>query len=90
MSKDIFIESASNYTTWCVYKDIFRGKEQTGLFDLSLPLEQLRHVVQDYAQHLIHESGGGEGNIAVDYALAYLSDVNWYEIAHFLICKETA
>lgn len=77
-----------NYTTWCVYNDIFKGKEQTGLFDLSLPLAQLRHVLQDYAENLVHESGGGEGNIAVDYALKYLRKVNWYDIANVLLYKE--
>ena len=29
--------------------------------------------------------GGGDGNLAVDYALAFLSDVNWYEIAKHMI-----
>jgi len=77
-----------NYITLRVYNDIFKGKEQTNLFDLSLPITQLRDVVQDYAQNLIYESGGGEGNIAVDYALNYLANVNWYDIASSLLYKE--
>ena len=77
-----------SYITSRVYRDIFKGKEQTDLFDLTLPLIQLRDVVQDYAENLIYESGGGEGNIAVDYALAYLNYVDWYEIASCLLYKD--
>jgi hypothetical protein len=41
--------------------------------------------LKEHTQDLIYEAGGGEGNIAVDYALAFLSDVNWYEIAKHMI-----
>ena len=75
----------TNYATWRVNLEIFDGLEQSELFDLTLPVEQLRHVLQDYVEGHIYESGGGNGNIAVDYALAFLSDVNWYEIAKHMI-----
>ena len=80
----------TNYATWRVNLEIFDGLEHEEMFDLDLPVEQLRHVLQDYVEGHIHESGGGNGNIAVDYALAFISDVNWYEIAEHLIedCKE--
>jgi hypothetical protein len=74
----------TNYATWRVMLEIFDG-DLEDLFDYSLPVEQLRHVLQDYVEGHIYESGGGNGNIAVDYALAFLSDVNWYEIAEHLI-----
>ena len=79
----------TNYATWRVNLEIFDGLEQSEVFDLSLPLEQLRHVLQDYVEGHIYEAGGGEGNIAVDYALAFLSDVNWYEIAKHMIADNT-
>jgi len=74
----------TNYATWRVMLEIFDG-DLEDLFDYSLPVEQLRHVLQDYVEGHIYESGGGNGNIAVDYALAFLSDVNWYEIAEHLL-----
>ena len=46
--------------------------------------EWLADSLKEYAETLIHEAGGGNGNIAVDYALAFLSDVNWCEIADHL------
>ena len=57
------------------------------MFDLSLPLEQLRHVLQDYAEELIEMSvrDPNAPNLAFDYAMAFLSDVNWYEIAEHMI-----
>ena len=75
----------TNYATWRVNIEIFDDADKAELFDLSLPVEQLRHVLQDYVEGHIYEAGGGEGNIAVDYALAFLSDVNWYEIAKHMI-----
>ena len=75
----------TNYATWRVNLEIFDGMDKAELFDLSLPVEQLRHVLQDYVEGHIYEAGGGEGNIAVDYALAFLSDENWYEIAKHMI-----
>jgi len=75
----------TNYATWRVNLEIFDGNELDELFDLTLPVEQLRHVLQDYVEGHIYESGGGNGNIAVDYAIAFISDVNWYEIAKHMI-----
>jgi len=75
----------TNYATWRVNLEIFDGSDMDVLFDLTLPVEQLRHVLQDYVEGHIHESGGGNGNLAVDYALAFISDVNWYEIAEHLL-----
>ena len=75
----------TNYATWRVMLEIFDGPDMGVLFDLTLPVEQLRHVLQDYVEGHIHESGGGNGNLAVDYALAFISDVNWYEIAEHMI-----
>jgi len=75
----------TNYATWRVNLEVFDGNELDELFDLTLPVEQLRHVLQDYVQGHIYEAGGGDGNIAVDYALAFISDVNWYEIAEHMI-----
>ena len=80
----------TNYATWRVNLEIFDGLEQSEVFDLSLPLEQLRHVLQDYVEGHIYEAGGGDGNIAVDYALAFLKDVNWYEIAGHMIADYKA
>jgi hypothetical protein len=75
----------TNYATWRVNLEIFDDADKAELFDLTLDAWDLGHVLQDYVEGHIYEAGGGEGNIAVDYALAFLSDVNWFEIAKHMI-----
>jgi hypothetical protein len=77
----------TNYATWRVNLEIFDGLETSEMFDLGLPVEQLRHVLQDYAEEVVDMSINDPEapSIARDYALAFLSDVNWYEIAKHMI-----
>ena len=77
----------TNYATWRANLEIFDGLEIENMFDLGLPVEQLRNVLQDYAEEVITMSVSDPHapNIALDYALAFLSDVNWYEIAGHMI-----
>jgi hypothetical protein len=75
----------TNYATWRVNLEVFDDADKAELFDLTLDAWDLSHVLQDYVEGHIYEAGGGEGNIAVDYAMAFLSDVNWYEIAKHMI-----
>lgn len=74
----------TNYATWRINLEVFDGMDGEG-FDLTQEAYDLGHDLKDYAENLIYESGGGNGNIAVDYALAFLLDVNWYEIAKHMI-----
>ena len=74
----------TNYATWRVNLEIFDGMDGEGL-DLTQDAYDLGHDLKDYAEGLIYDMGGGEGNIVVDYALAFLSDVNWHEIAQHMI-----
>jgi hypothetical protein len=75
----------TNYATWRVKLEMFDHDHLDQVFDLSLDPWSLRNVLQDYVEGHIYESGGGEGNIAVDYALAFIKDVNWMEIAEHMI-----
>ena len=58
----------TNYATWRINLEIFDGLDQVWDAD------EARQYVEDY----IHASSSG---IARDYALAFISDVNWHEIA---------
>lgn len=77
----------TNYATWRVNLEIFDGLEQSEMFDLTLPVEQLRHVLQDYAEELIEMSVSDPNapNLALDYAMIFIREVNWYEIAEHMI-----
>ena len=76
----------TNYATWRVNLEIFDGWDVNDLDSLTMgDNTNLHDQLKDYVDGLIYESGGGKGNLAVDYALAFLSDVNWYEIAEHMI-----
>ena len=76
----------TNYATWRVNLEMFDGANWNDYYIGSFPEPyDLGLALKEHTQDLIYEAGGGEGNIAVDYALAFLSDVNWYEIAEHMI-----
>ena len=67
MSKSTY-NGWANYATWRINLEIFDGLDQVWDAD------EARQYVEDY----IHASSSG---LARDYALAFISDVNWHEIA---------
>jgi hypothetical protein len=72
----------TNYATWRVNLEIFDGQDPEG-FDLTQDAYYLGRDLKAYAEELIIETSS-EG-LARDYALAFLSDVNWTEIAEHII-----
>ncbi len=77
----------TNYATWRVNLEIFDGLTLEDLNTVEVEPYEVSQVLKDYATELV--SGN---DLATDYALAFLSDVNWYEIAEHIIenSKETA
>jgi len=77
----------TNYETWRVKLELFDNFDPYDYFpdDQANIDNWLSESLKDYAETIIYESGGGNGNLAVDYALAFLDAVNWHEIARHLI-----
>jgi hypothetical protein len=77
----------TNYATWRVNLEIFDGLTLEDLNTVEVEPYEVSQVLKDYATELV--SGN---DLATDYALAFMSDVNWYEIAEHIIenSKETA
>jgi hypothetical protein len=77
----------ANYATWRVNLEIFDGLEKEEMFDLTLDAWDLGQVLQDYAEDVVTMSiqDPNAPSLALDYAMAFLSDVNWYEIAKHMI-----
>ena len=83
----------ANYATWRVNLEIFDGHQLSdfpfdqGASDDAELIDQyeLSKALKEYVENYIYEEGGGDSNIAVAYALAFLSDVDWYEIAGHMI-----
>ena len=87
MSNDKTYNGWTNYETWRVNLEIFDGLDPYDYFsdDQASLEDNLADYLKEHAESLIYESGGGDGNLAVDYALAFLQAVNWHEIAKHMI-----
>ena len=68
----------TNYATWCVNLEIFDGIDPSEMGWHKLDKWDFADALQSQAYELIEMDGKG---LALDYALAFLSDVNWQEIA---------
>ncbi len=81
----------TNYETWRVYLEIFDPLtfgDFWGYADedpKTVDSYELAEILKTYAHELIEESGQG---IALDYAIAFLSSVDWREIALIMINNE--
>lgn len=80
----------TNYATSRVYNEIFKNidpydeiPDEQGLWpQTGLPV--FVAAIKDYAEDLIFDARRDESNYAYDYARAFLSEVNWFEIAERL------
>ena len=64
----------TNYATWRVALEIFDG------FEADSPVDA--DYCEEYADEIIFK--GKDGGLKADYAQAFLSDVNWHEIAEHI------
>ena len=77
----------TNYATWRVNLEVFDGMDAREHFTTEVKDDDaysLSKQLEEYAIEVITDFGQREG-LAVDYALAFLSDVNWYEIAEHIL-----
>ena len=69
----------TNYATWRVNLEIFDGL-QSDMDNEQFSAESCK----DYAEEIVLGGDINPQDIAASYALAFMSDVNWYEIAEAL------
>ncbi len=78
----------TNYATWRVNLEIFDGMSALDLTGKRVNCaSEVKDACAEYAENLITDYKS-ETNLAQDYALAFLSDVNWWEIANHLMADE--
>jgi hypothetical protein len=79
----------ANYATWRVNLEMFDGMSPHDVTGRALPtVQELREALQEWAEQTI-EANSQEG-LARDYALAFLSDVDWWEIANNMLSIDEA
>jgi len=75
----------TNYATWRVNLEMFDGLKPHDLFDAVAgegDASQLADLLKDRAENYLSDNGDG---LTLDYALAFISDVNWLEIAEHMV-----
>jgi hypothetical protein len=83
----------TNYATWRINLEMF---DSWGLGDIwgfedtdpkEVDTHELGQILQEYAETRMNEDAASE-SLALSYAMAFLSDVNWSEIAQRIIDEE--
>lgn len=81
----------SNYATWRVNLEIVDGinfvKEDISSSDDKLPIEDISSFIRDVVERAVEESTNSSSGFAYDYAMAFLSDVNYREIAEAVVAN---
>ena len=80
----------TNYATWRVNLEMFDGldpREHFSDYDSSMEgMHVLAESLQAYAEdYIIYNHESASNSLMADYARAFLSDVNWKEIAAHMI-----
>jgi hypothetical protein len=90
--KDTKYNGWTNYATWRVNLEIFDGfniGDIDGVDDAEPNIYEISLQLKDYAEEIVfldsHIGGKTPSSLMEDYARAFLSDVNWYEIAQHLV-----
>lgn len=84
MSEDTTYNGWANYATWRVNLELFNGQTISDIFGYDeRDAYCLGKMLKDRAEEYVEDTS--DEGIARDYAMAFLSDVNWYEIAEQMI-----
>jgi hypothetical protein len=79
----------SNYATWRISLEVFDGMSLEDMNTVEVDPYELKDYLQEYAEEIIfldsHIGGKTPSSLMEDYARAFLSEVNWYEIAKHMV-----
>lgn len=70
----------TNYATWRINLEVIDGWSMDGCEGLDQ--SELAEILKDYVEEMLEYQSSG---LALSYARAFISEVNWYEIAAHLI-----
>jgi len=77
----------TNYATWRVNLEIFDSLDLAEFFDSEPDLPTVAAWAKDWTEELLANEAGGA--FTYDYAIAFISDVNWREIATHLLANSS-
>jgi len=73
----------TNYATWRVNLELVDGLSPRDMDWDGMPLSGLAYAIKEYVEYIICPLRAN--TLAENYALAFVSDVNWSEIAKHMI-----
>lgn len=88
--KDGTYNGWTNYATWRVNLEIFDGMDIEDMGWTDLDNYDLSLVLKDYVEEILEtQVAGKDGGMSLifSYAMAFLQDVNWREIAEMLLSE---
>lgn len=84
MTQDKTYNGWTNYATWRVNLEMIDGLDPREMGWQRLDVYDMAQALKDFADEIMCQGCGYEG-LVLDYARAFLSDVNWQEIAKHMI-----
>jgi len=87
MTTDTRYNGWTNYATWRVKLEILDDMDARDQYPTEVADDDaytLGKLLEEYVDSVVTQDGSLEG-LAADYARAFLSDVNWYEIAEHML-----
>lgn len=88
MTQDDKYNGWTNYATWRIQLELI-SDYVNGMFDADaewleeqseMSIGDMRDMLKEYAEEAV-DTDNNEHSLAVDYALAFLNEVNWNELA---------
>jgi hypothetical protein len=80
----------TNYATWRVNLELFDGQPcewiRASMSQIDVA-EQLKELVSEYLEADCASAGRGNMPLVLSYALAFISEVNWHEIAKHVMAE---
>jgi len=88
MQNENSYNGCANYATWRVKLEMFDGFDVQDLYPVEVAEKDVYGLslqLKEYANNIICDPFANSESLAVDYALAFLQDVHWYEIAEHMV-----
>ena len=75
----------TNYATWRVNLEVFDGMDPREMGWQRLDKYDLGEVLKEYAVEVLEQQCAGAISLVFAYAMAFISEVNWREIAEAML-----
>jgi hypothetical protein len=86
MSEDKKYNGWTNYATWRIHLEIFSDSDHFAeSYENVKDVHDLSKLLEEYVQEILgQEICGDQNSLVLSYALSFVSEVNYYEIAEHI------